>query len=88
MYIDNWVLALYASHELLLLDVHDQVLALVVAWQTGDGDVHVADSLYPFVRKRSLFFLLLGQGCCRLGCGGLCQTGRVSHGWGQKHEYG
>lgn len=60
MYIYDWILALYACHQLLLLDFYDQVLALVVAWQTGDGHVDIADSLCPFVGERRLFFLLFG----------------------------
>lgn len=84
--IDNGVLALHAGHEFLLLDVHDQVLALIVAWDPGDGNVDVADRLYPLVGERSLFFLLFGEGCCRLGRGGLCQTGRVSRGCNSNHR--
>lgn len=78
LYIYNGVLALHTGHELLLLNVHDEVLALVISWEAGDGNVNIADGLVPFVWKGSLFLLLLGEGSCRLGCSGLCETRRVN----------
>lgn len=71
-------LALHAGRYLLLLDIDDQVLALVVARDTGDGDVDVTDRLCPLVGESLLFGLLLCAGGCLLGGGGFCAQGGPS----------
>jgi hypothetical protein len=69
-YVYDGVLALDPRHQLLLLDVHNQVPALEVT-RHGDVDVEVADGLGPLVREGSLLLGLLGACRCILLGGGI-----------------
>lgn len=49
-YIDDRGLTLDAGHQLVLLDIDDDVAALVVPGDTRDNDVELGDGLLPLVR--------------------------------------
>jgi hypothetical protein len=61
-YVDDGLLALDANYQLILLDIHDEVLALQVA-RNFDGDIEISNGLGPLVRERGLLLGLLGAGC-------------------------
>ena len=61
-YRDNRILSLNACSQLLLLDLDNQVLALVVAWDL-ERDVDIFDGLYPLVWESLLLCLFLCSGC-------------------------
>lgn len=69
-YTYNGLLSLDAGLYALFLDLDDQVLALEIARNAGDGDIQVADSLLPLVREGILLGLLFGTGGCLFGGGG------------------
>lgn len=72
-YTYNGLLSLDASLYALLLDLDDQVPALEVARNAGDGDIYVGNGLLPLVGEGILLGLLLGAGGCLLGGGGFCE---------------
>lgn len=63
---DEGFLTLDAGHQLVLLDLDDQVLGLVVPGH-GEGDVELADGLVPLVGQGSLLLGLLLAGGSLLG---------------------
>lgn len=76
-YVYDGVLALDAGHQLLLLDVHDQVFALEVSRYAGDCDVDVCNRLRPAVGEGILLSLLLGTGGFLFGLGGFWKSEAV-----------
>ena len=61
-YRDNRFLSLNGGSQLLLLDLDNQVLALVVAWDL-ERDVDIFDGLCPLVWESVLLCLFLRGGC-------------------------
>ena len=59
---DDWFLALDTSSQLVLLDLNNQVLSLVVAWDL-EGDIDILDGLCPLVWESILLCLLLCGSC-------------------------
>lgn len=69
-YTYNRLLSLDTGFYALLLDLDDQVLALEVARDSGNGDIYVANRLLPLVGEGILLGLLFGAGGCLFGGGG------------------
>lgn len=59
-YGDNWLLSLNTSSQLVLLDLDNQVLALIVSWDL-EGDIDILDGLCPLVWERILLSFLLRE---------------------------
>ena len=59
----DWFLALDTGGQLVLLDLDNQILALVVAWDL-ERDIEILNGLCPLIGECLLLRLLLCGSCC------------------------